>query len=104
MAEVETVEELAKRPEVKKELRQTAGNEPAKKVKAKTTDKFWFVTHGLLLLGLAVLYYFVGLKFISLSHAQVDLADRLIRRAAVIIIVLAAAKAGPHYPLGPLDE
>jgi hypothetical protein len=40
MPETETAEEISKKPEVRKELERTGEKEPAKKVKAATTDKF----------------------------------------------------------------
>jgi hypothetical protein len=45
----ETVEEISEKPEVREELAGTAGEKPREKVKARATDKFWFVTHALLL-------------------------------------------------------
>ena len=72
MPETETAEEISKKPEVRKEL-ERAGEKPAeKKVKAATTDKFWFVTHALLLLGCAVLYYLIGSELIPLPRAQAE--------------------------------
>ena len=104
MPEAETAHELEQRPEVKKELRRTSENEPGKKVKAAATDKFWFVTHALLLIGCAVFYYLVGSKFIPLNQTQVELAYRFIRGAALVILVLAAAKAVRVYAIGRIDD
>jgi small-conductance mechanosensitive channel len=105
MPEAVTPEEVCEKPEVKKELERT-GRDAAtnKKVKARATDKFWFVTHALLLIGCAVLYYLIGLKVIPLAQAQIDLSHRLIRGAAMIIIVLAMAKAVRVYAIGRLDD
>jgi small-conductance mechanosensitive channel len=100
----ETTEQVEQLPEVKKELQRTGEKQPEKKVKAKATDKFWFVTHGLLLIGCAVLYYFVGSKFIPLSQVEVELANRLIRGTALIILVLATAKAVRVYAIGRVDD
>ncbi len=47
----ETAEEISKQPEVRKELERTSGKKREEKVKAPAIDKFWFVTHGLLLIG-----------------------------------------------------
>src|SRR5207253_36553 len=93
MPETETAEEISKKPEVRKELERAGEKEPAKKVKAATTDKFWFVTHGLLLLGCAVLYYLVGTKLLPLIQSEVDLGRRFLRGFALVVIVLATAKA-----------
>ena len=45
MPEIETAEEISKKPEVRKELERAGEKKAVKKVKAATTDKFWFVTH-----------------------------------------------------------
>ena len=101
----ETADQVCDRPEVKKELRRTGREATSRdKVKARATDKFWFVTHALLLLGCAVLYYLIGLKIIPLSPAHTNLAYRLIRGAALIVIVLAVAKAVRVYAIGRIDD
>src|SRR5438045_3050785 len=104
MAETETAEEVSQKPEVRKELERTGDQKPAKKVKAATTDKFWFLTHGLLLIGCAVLYYFIGTKFLSLVQSEADLGRRFIRGFALVVIVLATAKAVRVYALGRIED
>jgi len=104
MPEAETAEEIEQKPEVKKELRRTGEKQPEKKVKAKATDKFWFVTHALLLLGCAALYYVIGSKFLPLVQWQIDHFHRLIRGAALIIIVLTIAKAVRVYAIGRIED
>jgi len=101
----EEPQEICNRPEVKKELRRT-GREaaPREKVKARATDKFWFVTHALLLIGCAVLHYLIALKIIPLDQAHIDLAQRLIHGAVLIIIVLAVAKSVRVYAIGRIDD
>jgi len=50
MATAETAEEISKKPEVRQALSQTTGPKVGEeKVKAATKDKFWFVTHALLI-------------------------------------------------------
>src|SRR5467141_4524647 len=104
MPETETAEEISKKPEVRKELERTGEKEPAKKVKAATTDKFWFVTHGLLLLGCAVLYYLIGTKLLPLIQSEVDLGRRLLRGFALVVIVLATAKSVRVYAIGRIED
>src|SRR5205807_3578507 len=104
MPETETAEEISKKPEVRKEL-ERAGEKPAeKKVKAATTDKFWFVTHALLLLGCAVLYYLIGSELIPLPRAQVELGHRLLRGFALVVIVLVIAKSVRVYAIGRIED
>jgi len=104
MPETETAEEISKKPEVRKELDRTGEKKPAKKVKAATTDKFWFVTHALLLLGCAVLYYLIGTKLLPLIQSDVDLGRRFLRGIALVIIVLAVAKAVRVYAIGRIED
>ncbi|MEY2525245.1 MAG: hypothetical protein QOE73_16 [Verrucomicrobiota bacterium] len=101
----DTAEQLSKRPDVRKELERTGGaKKPEEKVKAEPKDKFWFVTHGLFLIGCAVLYYLIGSKFIPLIQSEVDLSHRFLRGAALIIVVLATAKSVKVYAIGRLDD
>jgi hypothetical protein len=62
----ETAEEISEKPEIRKEFERAAGQKPREKVKARGTDKFWFVTHALLLVGCTLLYVVLGSKLIPL--------------------------------------
>ena len=97
----ETVAQLAQKTEVREALAQT-GDKP--KVKAQATDKFWFVTHALVLLGCAVVYLFLGWKLIPLPQAQLDLLQRAVRGTVFIVIVLAIAKALSVYGIGRIAD
>ncbi|HEV2095472.1 MAG TPA: mechanosensitive ion channel family protein [Chthoniobacterales bacterium] len=97
----ETVEQVARQKEVREALEQTTGKPP---VKAEAKDKFWFVTHALLLAGCAVLAYVVGLKLVPLPTAYLEPTQRAIRGAAMIIIVLAIAKAVSVYAIGRVSD
>src|SRR5438477_1214911 len=100
----ETAEELRQKPEVRQELARTAGEKAREKVKAEAKDKFWFVTHGLLLIGCAVFYYLEGSKLLPLLQTEVDLTRRFLRGAALIIIVLAIGKAVTVYAIGRIED
>src|SRR2546421_6915682 len=100
----ETAEELSKKPEVRQELARATGQKAEEKVKAQTKDKFLFVTHGLLLLGSAVLYYIVGSKFLPLVQAEIDFGHRVLRGFALIVVLLAIAKAVKVYAIGRIDD
>lgn len=104
MPATETAEEICKKPEVRKELERTGDKKPARKVKAATTDKFWFVTHALLLFGCAILYYLVGTKVLPLIESEVNLGRRFLRGFALIVIVLAIAKAVRVYAIGRVED
>src|SRR5213596_590518 len=101
----ETGEQISEKPEVRKELaRTTREKKPGEKVKARGTDKFWFVTHALLLIGCAALYFLLGSMLIPLSPSHLELGHRILRGAALIIIVLAMAKAISVYALGRIED
>src|SRR6266513_6065868 len=104
MPETETAEEISKNPEVREELERTGDKTVAKQVKAATTDKFWFFTHALLLLGCAVLYYVIGSKLLPLPQSEGDLGRRFLRGFALVVIVLATAKSVRVYAFGRIEE
>jgi small-conductance mechanosensitive channel len=99
----ETAEELSQQPDVRKELERTGGK-PKEKVKAPVRDKFWFVTHALLLIGCAVLYYLLESKRIPFPEKGIDLARRFLRGFALIVIILAIAKAVCVYAIGRIED
>lgn len=101
----ETVEEVREKPEVREELAKTTGEKtPREKVKARGTDKFWFVTHALLIVGCVAFYWLLGSKIIPLPEARLELARRLVRGTAFVVIVLALAKAVSVYLLGRIED
>jgi small-conductance mechanosensitive channel len=100
----ETVEEISEKPEVREELARTAGEKPREKVKARATDKSWFVTHALLLVGCAIIYLLLGSKLIPLPQPDADLVRRILRGAIVIVVLLAIAKTISVYGLGKIED
>jgi len=100
----ETVEEISEKPEVREELARTAGEKPREKVKARARDKFWFVTHALLLVGCAIIYFLLGSKLIPLLQPDADLVRRILRGAILIVVLLAIAKTISVYGLGKIED
>ena len=96
----ETAEQISKQPEVREALDQTRG----KKVKAQAKDKFWFVTHALLLAGCGVLYYLLASHFVPLPLPHVEMLLRLVRGSVMIIVLLAMAKAVSVYAIGRVSD
>ena len=97
----ETAAELSRKIEVREALAQTGGKP---KVKAQTTDKFWFVTHALILLGCAVAAFLLGWKLVPLPQTYLDLLQRAIRGTVFIVLVLALAKAVTVYGIGRIAD
>jgi small-conductance mechanosensitive channel len=101
----ETAEELSEQPEVRKELeRTTSEKKPGEKVKAKTQDKLWFLTHAFLIVGSGVLYYFIGLQLIPFFQQQIAFSQRLLVGFALIVFALAVAKTLRIYVLDRLHD
>src|SRR5438094_8853731 len=100
----DTAEELCRRPDVRKELVRASGKKPAAEVKAKTGDKFWFVTHALIVVGCAVLYFLLSAKLIPLPKEHLDMIGRILRAVALIVVVVAVAQAISIYGIGRIED
>ena len=97
----ESAEELAKHADVREALEQTSSQ------KRRTPDKgdrFWFVTYLLLLLGCFLLYFLPGSRFLPLARPQVDLAHRVLRGAAIVIVILALSSAISLYGIARVSD
>ena len=100
----ETAEEISRKPEIRKELQRATGEKRPEKVKARGRDKFWFVAHALILTGCAVVYWLLSVKLIALPQAGMNIAERLLRGTALIVIVLAIARAISVYALARIED
>ena len=100
----ETAEEISEKPEVRKELQRATGEKPRHEVKARGRDKFWFVTHALIFAGCVVLYFLLGEKLVPLAQPRIDILQRILRGTAMIVVVLAVAKAVSVYALGRIED
>ncbi len=72
--------------------------------KARGRDKFWFVAYALVLAGCVVLFFLLGARLVPLPQPMVDVLRRILRGAALIVIVLAIAKAASVYALGRIED
>src|SRR5205814_9222350 len=100
----ETAEEISEKPEVRKELQRATGEKRRQKVKARGTDKFWFVTYALILAGCVVLYFLLGSNLVPLPQSRLDVPRRILRGATLIVVMLAIAKAASVYALGRIED
>src|SRR5438067_11671061 len=98
-------EAIKHQPEVQRALKQAQHSE-LPEASPKTEDKLWLGTHALLLVGLAALYYILGLEWISngFAKAYIPLLQRLTRGATLIVLVLAAAKIVDVYLISGLGS
>jgi small-conductance mechanosensitive channel len=100
----ETAEAISEKPDVRKELQRTTGEKPRQKLKARGRDKFWFGTYALILAGCVVLFLLLGANLVPLPQPTVDALRRILRGAALIVVVLAIAKAASVYALGRIED
>ena len=95
---------MSRKPEVRKELQRTTGEKHSEKVKAAGRDKFWFVVHALVLAGCMAAYFLAGSKLIPLPQSILGVAVRILRGAALIVIVLTVARAVSVYVLARIED
>lgn len=98
------VEQLKKQDEIKKALEQTTTKKEIKKHVVKTKHKFFLGTYLLLLIFLAVLYYFLRLYPFDFAEKYVPFFQRLTLGAMAITLVLAVAKIIDVYTIGRLQD
>ena len=91
-------------PEIRKELQRATGEKRSEKVKARGRDKLWFVAHALILTGCAVVYWLLSVKLIPLPQTDINIADRLLRGTALIVIVLGIARGISVYALARIED
>src|SRR6266576_1557659 len=104
MLMAETTEELRKRPEIRKELERATGEKRREEVKPAGRDKYWFVVHAIVLGLCAAVYFVLGAKIIPLPEAGIGIAQRILRGAVLITIVLAVARAISVYGLARIED
>lgn len=100
----ETAEQISQRPEIRKELERTTGQKRPEKVRARARDKFWFVIHGFVLAACVAAYFVLSWKLVPLPQATLGLVGRIVRGAALIVIVLTVARIISVYALGRIED
>lgn len=98
------VEELKKDTDVRRELEKTSEIETPKKRVVETKQKFWVITHVLLLLGLGVLYYLVRIGYFDLVLAYFPPLQRFTVGFMAIVLVLMVLKIVKVYLIQPLTN
>src|SRR5215471_3845805 len=104
MMMAETTEELRNRPEIRKELERATGQKRREKVEGCGRDRLCLVIYAVILAFCAASYFLIGAKVIPLPEAGIGLAQRILRGAVLITIVLAVARAISVYGLGRIEE
>jgi small-conductance mechanosensitive channel len=99
----ETAEEISQQPEVRKELQRATG-EKRQKIKARGRDRFWFVTHALVLAGCVAALFLLGSKLVPLPQSIVGVVGRILRGTVLIVIIVAVARAISVYALARIED
>jgi small-conductance mechanosensitive channel len=100
----ESAEEISQRPEVRKELQRATGGKRRQKIKAGGRDKFWFVVHLLILAACAAAYFLLESKLIPLPQGSVGIVGRVLRGAALVMIVLTIARVASVYMIARIED
>jgi len=100
----ETAEDLSKRPEVRKELERTTGQERGEKIETRGHDKFWIVGYTFVLVIFAAAYFLIGANLIPLPETTLGIVQRMLRGAVMITSVLVVARAISAYGIGRIED
>jgi hypothetical protein len=100
----ETAEEISKRPEIRKELERTTGQKHRAKVETRAPGRFWFLIHTVILAVCTAIYFLISEKMIPLPEAGIGIAQRILRGAVLITIVLAIARAISVYGIARIED
>ena len=100
----ETPEEISRKPEIRKELQRATGEKRSEKVKTGGRDKLWFIVHAIVLAGCVAAYVILGWKLILLPQSTLGIVERILRGTALVVIVLAIARATSVYALGRIED
>ena len=69
-----------------------------------TGDKFWFATHLILLVSCGIVYYLILAHVVPLPPVRMEMAQRFLRGAALIIIILAISGAISVYGINRIRD
>jgi small-conductance mechanosensitive channel len=100
----ETAEEISQQPEVRKELQRATGEKTVRRVKAAGKDKFWFVILAVIFVTCVALYFLIAAKVVPLAPPTVIIAERILRGAALIVVLLAMARITSVYGLARIED
>jgi len=100
----ETVEEVSRQPDVRKELNRATGEKRPETVNACGRDKLWFVAHALVLAICVAAYLLFAYKLILLPQNILGIVQRILRGTTLVVIVLAVARSISVYGLGRIED
>jgi small-conductance mechanosensitive channel len=100
----ETAEELCRRPEIRKELERATGQKHREKIQVRDRDRFWLVVYALVFGAFAAVYFIISAKLVPLPQGGIIIAQRILRGAVLITMVLGVARAISVYGIGRIED
>src|SRR5690349_18819837 len=101
---IHDVEQLKQREDVKRALKQTAGNKETARPTVETKHKLFIGTYALVLIALGGVYYLLRLRFFGFAGRYLPLLQRLTLGVMAIVLVLAIVKVISVYAIDRLDD
>ncbi|HEY3580162.1 MAG TPA: mechanosensitive ion channel family protein [Pyrinomonadaceae bacterium] len=98
------VEQLKQQEDVKRALKQTAGNKEIARPAVETKHKLFIGTYALVLIALGGVYYLLRLRFFGFAGRYLPLLQRLTLGVMAIVLVLAIVKVISVYAIDRLDD
>ena len=98
------VEQLKQQEDVKRALKQTAGNKDLARPAVETKHKLFIGTYALVLIALGGVYYLLRLRFFGFAGRYLPLLQRLTLGVMAIVLVLAIVKVISVYAIDRLDD
>ena len=101
---IHDVEQLKQREDVKRALKQTAGNKEIARPAVQTKHKLFIGTYVLVVIALGGVYYLLRLRFFGFAGRYLPLLQRLTLGVMAIVLLLAIVKIISVYAIDRLDD
>ena len=98
------VDQLKQQEDVKRALKQTAGNKETTRPAVETKHKLFIGTYALVLDALGGAYFLLRLRYLSFAGRYLPLLQRLTLGVMAIVLVLAIVKVISVYAIDRLDD
>src|SRR5262245_12627975 len=99
------VQQLKEQEDIKVALKQTTGTkEAAPKPVVNTTDKLWFVTYILIVVGLLSLIYLLGSDLVPAETTYIPTLQRVLTGVLFIVLALALTRSIQVYLISQVEN
>jgi small-conductance mechanosensitive channel len=98
------VEELKEDEDVRRALRQTAGNKPPAKPKVEAKHKLGLGIYVLVLIGFGIFYYLLRFDFLDFAKRHIPPIERATLGAMAVVVILIIAKIVKVYLISRVES